>query len=84
MVKAIKFYATWCGPCRAYTKTWDKVTEELSNEAEFIEVDIDKDTEGLAAKYRIRSVPTTIFVNEKDTVKKVGILSESEIKELIK
>lgn len=84
MVKAIKFYATWCGPCKVYSKTWDKVVNELSNEAEFIEVNIDQDTEGLAAKYKIRSVPTTVIINEEDTVKKVGLLNESELKQLIK
>jgi thioredoxin 1 len=45
MVKAIKFYATWCGPCKVYSKTWDKVAQELSGEAEFIEVNIDRSEE---------------------------------------
>ena len=84
MVKAIKFYATWCGPCNVYSKTWDKVAQELSGEAEFIEVNIDQDTEGLAAKYKIRSVPTTVITKEGDTIKKVGLLNESELKQLIK
>jgi len=41
---AIKFYASWCGPCKVYAKTWDKVTSEISN-VEFINIDIEKDTE---------------------------------------
>ena len=43
--KAIKFYASWCGPCQVYAKTWDKVTSEIKD-VEFINIDIDKDTTG--------------------------------------
>ena len=59
----IKFYATWCGPCKAYDTTWNKVKEELSDRFKFMEIDVDKDTSGLAAKYNIRSIPATIVLN---------------------
>ena len=53
MVKAIKFYADWCGPCKMYSKIWDKVAEEVDG-VEFVEIDVDKDTTGLAAQYKVR------------------------------
>jgi thioredoxin 1 len=81
--KVIKFYADWCGPCRSYTPTFEKVSQELT-EAEFVNVNIDKDTSGLAAEYKIRSIPTTVVVKEDGTtIKEVGILSEVKLKELI-
>ncbi len=83
MKKAIKFYATWCGPCKIYGKTWDKVSEELSKEVEFIEVNIDNDTQGLAAKYRIQSIPTTVVVKGDNVLKEVGLVKEDKLKELI-
>ena len=83
MTKAIKFYATWCGPCKIYGKTWDKISEELNNDAEFIEVDIDKDVEGLAAKYRVQSIPTTIILKEEEIIKEVGLVKEPKLRELI-
>lgn len=84
MTKAIKFYADWCGPCKMYTKVWDKVSEQLKEEVEFVEVNIDKDTTGLAAKYNVRSIPYTVVIKEDNTERKVGLLSESALKNLLK
>ena len=81
--KAIKFYATWCGPCKVYGKAWDKVAEELKDGVEFINIDIDKDTTGLAAEYKVTSVPHTVVIKDGTTKAETGRLSASELKELI-
>jgi thioredoxin-like negative regulator of GroEL len=84
MKKVIKFYATWCGPCKIYGKTWDKVKPDYSDQVEFIDVDIDKDTTGLAVQYKVQSVPTTVLIREDGSeVKKTGRLSADELTELI-
>ena len=81
--KAIKFYATWCGPCKIYGKTWTKVEKELTD-VEFVEVDIDKDTSGLAVEYKVDSVPHTVVLKEDgSTNAKTGRLNAQELKELI-
>ena len=41
MKKVIKFYATWCGPCKVYGKTWDKVVEKYNDQVEFLNIDIE-------------------------------------------
>ena len=47
-------------------------------------IDIDKDTAGLAARYKIESVPTTVLVKEDGSlIKKVGRLSKDELTELV-
>lgn len=65
--KIIKLSATWCGPCRAFGSTFHRVSEmEEYKDIEFKEIDIEKDEDGevLAEKYQVRSVPTTVLVDE--------------------
>ena len=82
--KIIKFYATWCGPCKIYGKTWDKIVPGYEDQVDVINIDIDKDTSGLAAKYKVASVPTTVLIREDGSeVKKTGRLSADELTELI-
>ena len=83
-IKAIKFYATWCGPCKVYSKAWSAVENELKDKVEFTEVDIDKDTTGLAVEYKVDSVPHTVVIKEDGSqVAETGRLSQQELKELI-
>lgn len=83
MVKAIKFYAEWCGPCKTYDKIWNKVKEEITEGVEYVNINVDKDTTGLAADYKVRSIPYTVIIKKGSTESKVGLISESELKELI-
>lgn len=82
--KVIKFYATWCGPCKVYGKTWDKVIPSYNDQVDFYNVDIDKDTDGLANEFKVDSVPTTVLIKEDGSrLKKEGRLSKEELTELI-
>ena len=84
MKKVIKFWAPWCGPCRMYAPTFTKVTDKFKGQIEVIEVDVDQDTKGLAGEYKVRNIPFTVMVREDGSVvSKVGMLSESQLEELI-
>ena len=81
-MKVIKFYADWCGPCKVYAPVFDKVMSESS--VEYENINVDNDTTGLAAKYKIESVPTTVLVKEDGShIMKVGRLSKDELTELV-
>ena len=83
MKKVIKFYADWCGPCKLYAPIFDRVSQELKDEAEFINVNIEKDTTGLAAEYKVGSIPTTILVNDGNQQVRVGRLEEDVLREFV-
>ena len=57
-MKTMKYFsATWCGPC----KTFKPIMNEISGEGysvQFIDIDQSQD---LAAKYGVRSVPTVVI-----------------------
>tara|TARA_B110000305_G_C19357990_1_gene597907 strand:- start:815 stop:1081 length:267 start_codon:yes stop_codon:yes gene_type:complete len=82
--KLLKFYASWCGPCKIYNKTWDKVIPSYEDQLTVENIDIDKDTSGLAVKHKIETVPTTLLIREDGSeLKKTGRLSADELTELI-
>lgn len=83
MIKAIKFYADWCGPCRMYDREWKKVVEEHKDKVEFQEVNIETDTSGLAAEYKIQSIPFTVVIKDGEEIKKTGLLTADVLTELI-
>jgi thioredoxin 1 len=83
MKKVIKFWAPWCGPCRMYAPTFDKVAEKYEGQVEFISVNVDEDQES-AQKYNVRNIPFTVLVKEDGTeIPKVGMLSETALEELV-
>jgi thioredoxin 1 len=77
----VTFSASWCGPCKMMAPLLEKV--ESSNEGRVAKVDVDSSSD-LAAKYSIKSIPTTlVFVKGVLESKKVGLLKEDEIKALL-
>lgn len=57
----IDFYASWCGPCKALAPVLDELAEEYAGRVDIYKVNVDDEQE-LASLFRIRSVPTLIFV----------------------
>ena len=57
---------------------------DYKDQVETINIDIDKDVSGLAAKYKVESVPTTVLIREDGSeIKKAGRLGKNELVELI-
>lgn len=60
----VDFSATWCGPCRQFAPTFEKVSAQYKGKAEFMSIDIDEHPE-LATQYEIEAVPTIIIISAK-------------------
>ena len=77
----VKFWASWCGPCKAYAPTFEQFAAE-NPEIKCYSVDCEKLT-NVAAEFGIMSIPCTIvFKDGKDLIRKQGKLSLQEIKDL--
>lgn len=61
-MELIKFSASWCQPCKALSKVLSSIDLHEHN-VTLTEVDIDTQME-LTAKYRIRSVPVLVLLDE--------------------
>ena len=82
--KVLRIGASWCAPCRLYAPTFKKVSEmeEYSNITfESIEIDDGEDHDLEVAKYDIRSVPTTILLDENNEpiYKLMGRIPENDL-----
>ena len=85
MKDVIKFYADWCGPCKSYTPFFDEVKEELKDKYNFIEVNVDNDVTGLAANFKVMSIPATVVADADGQYnKKVGLMNPEQLKSFIK
>jgi thioredoxin 1 len=82
-VKALKFYATWCEPCKALSKIIEGAQDKITMPIE--DIDIEQNME-LAQKYGIRGVPALVIVDEDGTEikRQSGMLMEDKLLEFLK
>lgn len=79
----ISFTAEWCPHCRKYKPAFFEVKDLLSNEATFINIDVDDSNGGIiSGRFQVRGIPTTAFVRPDGSVFKVQV-GEIEKEELI-
>jgi thioredoxin 1 len=78
----IDFWADWCGPCKMFAPTYEKVSEEYPNIV-FAKVDTEANQE-LAGQFQIRSIPTLVaFKDQIGVLSQPGALPEEGLKDLI-
>ncbi|MBD5224885.1 MAG: thioredoxin fold domain-containing protein [Bacteroidales bacterium] len=79
----IDFNATWCGPCRRFAPTFDKVAGEYTSKAVFYSVDVDIHPE-LAALFKVQSIPMVAYIKPDGTyTRTVGLIDETQFKAAI-
>lgn len=70
-IRAVKFSATWCGPCTVVSKQLEGLDIE--------QIDIDEDIDGLAKKANVRAVPTIVFYkDDKEVARHAGLITKKE------
>ena len=83
-MKVIKFYATWCGPCKDYEETFQKIASANKDKHSFDSYDIDQHplaVEWLKTLHKGKAtIPTTVFISDDGSIDVAkGALSEGQI-----
>ena len=80
----VDFWAPWCGPCRSFAPTYEKISgEEDYKNIVFAKVNTEDEQE-IAMHFQIRSIPTLMIFREKIIIfSQAGALLESAVKELL-
>jgi thioredoxin reductase (NADPH) len=79
----VDFWASWCGPCRAFAPTFTKSSEQHPDIV-FAKVDTEAE-EGLAAAAEIRAIPTLMAFKKGHLVfNQAGALPPAALEDLIK
>ena len=79
----VDFGATWCGPCKALAPRIEEIEKEYDGRALIGTADVDECSD-LAAKFRIRNVPTVLFFkggNDQPVDKSVGLVAKETLTE---
>lgn len=78
----VDFWATWCGPCRAFGPIFEQVSEKF-DDVPFVKVDIDQSPD-LASAAAIKAVPTVMVIKRGDVIyRQAGALLPADLEDLV-
>ena len=76
----IDFWAEWCGPCRMIGPIIEELAEEYKDKVVIGKCDVDANDD-IVAQYRVRNIPTVVFIKGGAAVDKVvGAASKDALK----
>lgn len=79
----VDFFAAWCGPCNMISPILEEVAKK-SDDFDIIKINIDENQE-LASRYAVEVIPTLLVFKDGVSIdKRVGLLDENEILDLMK
>jgi thioredoxin 1 len=82
-MKVLKFYAEWCGPCKALSQVIKNAGDKITVEVESVNID---DNVFMAQDFKVRSVPTMVLVDESGSEirRHVGLMKEEQLLDFLK
>ena len=80
----VKFFATWCGPCKSLQKNIESVIREFPDVA-VIDVDVDEAEDELLESFEIKNVPFVVYYKDASEVEShLGMQTEEQLREKFK
>uniref|UniRef100_U5EYG8 Thioredoxin n=1 Tax=Corethrella appendiculata TaxID=1370023 RepID=U5EYG8_9DIPT len=83
LVVLVDFFATWCGPCKNIAPKLEEFSNTYAGKIVVIKVDVDE-CEDLAMKYEISSMPTFVFIKNKEVADKFSGANADKLESYIK
>lgn len=81
-MKLLKFYATWCAPCKVLSQVMAEAADKITIPVEEIDIDNNLDT---ALEYGVRSVPVLVLLDDdgKEIRRQSGVVMEEALLEFL-
>ena len=81
----LKFYADYCGPCKALTILFEEMSEVFEEKnIEVKEIDVDKNIQ-MAQDYGVKAIPYLVLLDDENQVLKYhkGLILKDKLEEFI-
>lgn len=81
----VDFYADWCGPCKLAEPIMEKLSNEYSEKAVIIKLDVEAEgNRDIARQFGVMSIPTVItFKDGKQVDSATGFIGEAGYRTLL-
>jgi len=79
----VDFWAPWCGPCRMIAPVVEELASEYTGSVKIGKMNVD-DSQGVASKYGVSSIPTLLLFKGGDVVERfVGVQPKAKLQEAL-
>lgn len=80
----VDFWAPWCGPCKIIAPIMEEIASEFEGKLKAVKVNVEE-SQGVAQKYGIMSIPTLILFNNGEVIdKNIGVMPKPKLVEWLK
>jgi len=80
----VKFWAEWCGPCKAMNPVVEQIAKELDGKVKFVGMNVDENQD-VPGSLGITGIPAMVFFKGgKEVSRVVGAVNKSKLADEIK